>query len=141
VLSADAVRGLNANPERQALMFHKRQYVGTATSHAYAFMKFDAAQTTDGTVVLDFADWPNSCGACDDAIYQGVRFRWQSDHIEMVGTPPPSIKAARLDDVSQGSSGRFGENVARPHPPGVGPPPGSINAATYSPSRAPHECF
>jgi serine/threonine-protein kinase len=80
--------GASVSSLRQALMFHKGEYIGTATPHAYAFMKFNAAQTTDGTVVLDFAASRNSCGACDDATYQSVRFRWQGDHIEMVGTPP-----------------------------------------------------
>jgi hypothetical protein len=31
---------------------------------------------------------PGSCNACDDASYVAVKFRWNGDHVDIVGTPP-----------------------------------------------------
>lgn len=80
--------GASSSAPQMALMFHKGQYVGPATSAAYAYMRFNTEQTSDSTVVLDFAESEGSCGACPDKGYESIRFRWQSDHVEMVGTPP-----------------------------------------------------
>jgi LppP/LprE lipoprotein len=80
--------GASSSAPQVALMFHKGRYVGTATPAPYAYMQFNAEQTTDTTVVLDFAESAGSCGACTDKGYESIRFRWQGDHIEMVGIPP-----------------------------------------------------
>jgi hypothetical protein len=80
--------GASSSAPQMALMFHKGQYVGTATPAPYAYMRLNAQQTTDTTVVLDFAESAGSCGACPDKGYESIRFRWQGDHIEMVGSPP-----------------------------------------------------
>jgi hypothetical protein len=80
--------GASSGAPQMALMFHKGQYVGPATAAAYAYMRFNAEQTTDTTVVLDFAESAGSCSACPDKGYESIRFRWQTDHIEMVGIPP-----------------------------------------------------
>lgn len=80
--------GASSGAPQMALMFHKGEYVSTATPAAYAYMRFNAEQTTDATVVLDFAMSAGSCNACSDKSYESIRFRWQGDHIEMVGVPP-----------------------------------------------------
>ncbi len=80
--------GASSSAPQMALMFHKGRYVSPATPAAYAYMRFNAEQTTDTTVVLDFAESAGSCSACADKGYESIRFRWQTDHIEMVGTPP-----------------------------------------------------
>lgn len=80
--------GASGSSPRHALMFHKGQYVGTATPDPYSFLRLDTDQSTDSTVVLDFRSSPASCNACDDAGAMAVRFRWNADHIDMIGTPP-----------------------------------------------------
>lgn len=80
--------GSSASTPIHALMFHKGQYIETATPDPYAFMSLNSTESTDTTVVLDFRYSPASCAACDDGGVMPVRFRWSIDHIDMVGRPP-----------------------------------------------------
>lgn len=75
-----------------ALLFHDGQYIGTATPQPYAYMKLNAEQSTSSTVVLDFRLTAGSCGACDDASYIPIKFRWTGDKVEMVGRPPDTYR-------------------------------------------------
>ena len=73
----------------QALMFHRGQYLGTATLKAYGFTSLNVARSTDSTVVLDYKT-PGECNACAPAAVTSVRYQWQGDHVEMLDPPPPS---------------------------------------------------
>lgn len=42
---------------------------------------------TDDTVVLKYGV-PVTCNACPDMKFTIVRFQWQGDDVEMLGTPP-----------------------------------------------------
>lgn len=75
-----------------ALLFHDGQYIGTATPEPYAYMTLNAEQSTSSTVVLDFRLTAGSCGACDDASYIPIKFRWTGDRVEMVGRPPDTYR-------------------------------------------------
>ena len=75
-----------------ALLFHDGQYIGTATPEPYAYMKLNAEQSTSSTVVLDFRLTAGSCGACDDASYVPIKFRWTGDRVEVVGRPPDAYR-------------------------------------------------
>jgi LppP/LprE lipoprotein len=87
VALASVERGTGSSPW-QALLFHKGQYVGTATSKPYAFTSLNTAQTTDDTVVLDYKDGRNVCTACPGPITT-VRYQWQGDHVAMLDPAPP----------------------------------------------------
>lgn len=65
----------------------KGNYVGTATSRAYAFTTVNTAQTTDDTVVRNYKDGRNVCTACPGPI-TSVRYQWQGDHVAMLDPPP-----------------------------------------------------
>lgn len=69
------------------LLFYKGSYIGPATPQARSLVYLDEALTTDDTVVLKYATG-GSCMACPDRTFTIVRFRWQGDHVEMIGTPP-----------------------------------------------------
>jgi serine/threonine-protein kinase len=73
---------------RQALMFHRGQYIGPATVVPYGFISFNATATTDNQVVLNFRATEGSCGACNDAVEVPVRFRWMDGRMAMLDTPP-----------------------------------------------------
>ncbi|WP_069407976.1 protein kinase domain-containing protein [Mycolicibacterium holsaticum] len=70
------------------LLFHKGSYVGPATPEPRSFTSLDP-NTTDDTVVLKYGT-PGSCNACPDMTFTVVQFKWQVDHVEMIGTPPES---------------------------------------------------
>ena len=82
------VEGATGSSARQALLFHKGDYVGTGTSKAYAFTSLNTAQTTDDTVVLNYKDGRNVCTACPGPI-TSVRYQWQGDHVAMLDPAPP----------------------------------------------------
>ena len=85
--------GAAGSAPEQTLLFHKGQYIGTATKNAYAYIRLNKQQTTDSTVVLNFRETAGTCGACDDADYVPIKFRWTGDKVEMVGTPPDKYRA------------------------------------------------
>ncbi len=70
-----------------ALIFHNGSYVGTATAVARGYTSFNASQTTDDTVVLDYRHG-QSCGACQDGVVTSVRYRWDGDHVTMLDPLP-----------------------------------------------------
>lgn len=70
------------------LLFHKGSYVGPATPGPISFTSLDP-NTTDDTVVLKYGT-PGSCNGCPDMTFTIVQFKWQVDHVEMIGTPPKS---------------------------------------------------
>ncbi|MGB8405313.1 MAG: LppP/LprE family lipoprotein [Mycobacterium sp.] len=84
-----SVQGATASSPDTALMFHKGEYLGTATSEAYGFTFFNSARTTDDTVVLDYKT-PGVCDACAPAAVNSVRYQWQGDHVVMLDPAPPS---------------------------------------------------
>jgi hypothetical protein len=84
-----SVQGGTASSPDTALMFHDGQYLGTATSKAYGFTFFNAARSTDDTVVLDYHT-PGACDACAPAAVNSVRYQWQGDHVVMLDPAPPS---------------------------------------------------
>lgn len=84
-----SVQGATASSPDTALMFHDGEYLGTATSEAYGFTFFNAARTTDDTVVLDYRT-PGACDACAPAAVNSVRYRWQGDNVVMLDPAPPS---------------------------------------------------
>ncbi|WP_225731151.1 MULTISPECIES: LppP/LprE family lipoprotein [unclassified Nocardia] len=79
-------KATGSSPEH-ALLFHKGEYIGTATPKAYGFTAFDPEHTTDETVGLTYKT-PGSCDACPDGTYTHVQFRWDGTHVQMIGAPP-----------------------------------------------------
>jgi hypothetical protein len=84
-----SVEGATGSSPITALMFHRGEYLGTATYEAYGFTSLNAARTTDDTVVLNYKT-PGACNACPPAGITSVRYRWQRDHVEMLDPAPLS---------------------------------------------------
>lgn len=80
------IEGATGSSPEQALLFHRGEYVGTATPEAHGFTTL-AAATTDDTVVLDYKT-PGSCNACPDATHTQVGFHWDGQRVVVNGTPP-----------------------------------------------------
>lgn len=76
-----------------ALMFHKGQYIGTATADPYAYLHINKEATTGTTVVLNFRYGSGDYGASDSATYLPILLRWNGVCVEMVGTPPDDYRA------------------------------------------------
>jgi serine/threonine protein kinase, bacterial len=85
--SVSASRKGQGSTPTAVLLFYKGSFVGTATPQAHSFTTLDTALTTDDTVVLKYGV-PVTCNACPDMEFTIVRFQWQGDHVEMLGTPP-----------------------------------------------------
>ncbi|MEB3903808.1 LppP/LprE family lipoprotein [Mycobacterium ulcerans] len=83
VTVVDATR---SSPD-EALMFHRGQFVGTATPEAYPFTQLEASASTDDLVVLTYRS-RQSCDACEDGALTVVGFQWQGDHVQMLDPPP-----------------------------------------------------
>ncbi|MDC8973046.1 LppP/LprE family lipoprotein [Mycobacterium marinum] len=83
VTVVDATR---SSPD-EALMFHRGQFVGTATPEAYPFTQLEAPASTDDLVVLTYRS-RQSCDACEDGVLTVVGFQWQGDHVQMLDPPP-----------------------------------------------------
>mgnify|MGYP002147247600 CR=1 FL=1 len=64
--------GAAGSAPEQTLLFHKGQYLGTATKNAYAYIRLNKQQTTDSTVVLNFRETAGTCGACDSHVWRGA---------------------------------------------------------------------
>ncbi len=84
------IQGSTGSSPVTALMFHKGTYVGTATPKPRGFVEFDAAKTTDDTVVLDFKV-PGACNACTPQSVTSVRYQWQDGHLVTLDPPPPPL--------------------------------------------------
>lgn len=85
--AAIAVVGGSGSTPVHWLLFHRGSYVGPATPKATSLVYLDESLTTDDTVVLKYGSG-GSCMACPDRTFTIVRFQWQGDHVEMIGTPP-----------------------------------------------------
>ncbi|RDI51082.1 LppP/LprE family lipoprotein [Nocardia mexicana] len=81
------IEGATGSSPQHALLFHRGEYIGTATAEAYGFTTLAAAASTDDTVVLDYKT-PGSCNACDDGTHTQVGFHWDGRRVVMNGTPP-----------------------------------------------------
>lgn len=81
------IAGSTASSPDHALMFHKGEYLGTATSEAHGFTRLDEAATTDDTVGLTYMT-PGTCNACNDGTYTPVSFHWDGSSVQMIGQPP-----------------------------------------------------
>jgi hypothetical protein len=82
------VEGATGSSPEQALMFHRGNYLGTATLYAYPFTSIDRSSSTDDTVVLRYKDYQAAaCTACPAPI-TSVRYQWQGDRVVMVDPPP-----------------------------------------------------
>jgi LppP/LprE lipoprotein len=81
------VRDGTASAPDQALMFHRGEFVGTATPKAYPFTKLENPASTGDTVVLTYRT-DQSCNSCDDGTLTIVGYAWQGDHVLMLDTPP-----------------------------------------------------
>jgi hypothetical protein len=75
-----------------ALMFHRGEFVGTATPKAYPFTKLLVSASTDDIVVLTYRT-DQSCDSCDDGTLTTVGFQWQGDHVLMLDSPPDLVDA------------------------------------------------
>jgi hypothetical protein len=82
------IDGARPNSPVQALMFHRGQYLSTATYKAYPYTTLDTAGSTGDTVVLDYKT-PAVCDGCDSEV-TSVRYQWQGDHMAMLD-PGPSL--------------------------------------------------
>lgn len=82
------------------MMFHRGEYLGTATLEPRGFTRFDDQRTTDDTVVLDY-DTPGECTACAPAATDPVRFQWQGDHVVMLDPMPTQ------GEENQSTSGKY----------------------------------
>ncbi|MFF0454173.1 LppP/LprE family lipoprotein [Nocardia africana] len=81
------VQGATASSPEHALLFHRGDYVGTATPKAQAFTTIDTAAGTDDTVVLTYKT-PGSCNACPDGTETTVSFHWNGSGVDTQGRPP-----------------------------------------------------
>ncbi|PPJ26965.1 hypothetical protein C5E45_22330 [Nocardia nova] len=81
------IQGATASSPEHALLFHKGDYVGTATPKAQAFTTIDTGADTDDTVVLTYKT-PGSCNACPDGSSTTVSFHWNGSGVDMRGRPP-----------------------------------------------------
>ncbi|BBX94764.1 LppP/LprE family lipoprotein [Mycobacterium lacus] len=81
------VQGATASAPDQALMFHRGEFVGTATPKAYPFTKLENPASTDDIVVLTYRT-DQSCDACEDGTLTVVGYEWQGDHVLMLDEPP-----------------------------------------------------
>jgi LppP/LprE lipoprotein len=81
------VQDATASAPDQALMFHRGEFVGTATPKAYPFTKLENPASTDDTVVLTYRT-DQSCNSCEDGTLTIVGYAWQGDHVLTLDTPP-----------------------------------------------------
>lgn len=71
-----------------AFLFHRGEYVGTATQKAYKWTTLNADRSTGDTVVLDY----RHVGDEDLGLVAGatsVRYQWQGDHLTTLDPLPP----------------------------------------------------
>jgi hypothetical protein len=84
------VQGATGSSPDMALMFHRGEFVGTATPKAYAFTKLLVPASTDDIVVLTYRT-DQSCDSCEDGTLTTVGFQWQGDHVLMLDSPPDVV--------------------------------------------------
>ncbi|MEV5833354.1 LppP/LprE family lipoprotein [Nocardia sp. NPDC052112] len=81
------VEGATGSSPNQVLLFHKGEFVGTATRESFGFTSLDPGRTTDDTVAVTYKT-PGSCNACSDGTLTPVQFHWNGKQVQTVGTPP-----------------------------------------------------
>ncbi|QUR69052.1 LppP/LprE family lipoprotein [Mycobacterium spongiae] len=79
----------NSSPD-QALMFHRGEFVGTATPAAYPFTDLVGPASTDDIVVLTYRTL-QSCDTCEDGTLTIVGFQWRGDHVRTLD-PLPELR-------------------------------------------------
>lgn len=89
-LSAVLVTTEKATPNSPVLafLFHRGQYVGTATQKAYKWTTLNAERSTGDTVVLEYAHKGDEALGLTDGV-TSVRFQWRGDHMETLDPLPP----------------------------------------------------
>jgi hypothetical protein len=81
------VQGATGSSPEQVLLFHKGEFVGTATRDSHGFTALDPGRTTDDTVGVTYKT-PGSCNACPDGTITPVQFHWDGKQVKTIGTPP-----------------------------------------------------
>ena len=81
------VEGATGSSPNQVLLFHKGEFVGTATHESLGFTSLDPGRTTDDTVGVTYKS-PGSCNACPDGTLTPVQFHWDGKQVQTIGTPP-----------------------------------------------------
>ncbi|WP_433678931.1 LppP/LprE family lipoprotein [Nocardia sp. CA-119907] len=81
------VRGATGSSPEQVLLFHRGNFVGTATRDSHGFTALDPGRTTDDTVGVTYKA-PGSCNACPDGTITPVQFHWDGKQVQTIGTPP-----------------------------------------------------
>jgi LppP/LprE lipoprotein len=89
-LSAVLVTWQKATPNTPVLafLFHRGEYVGTATQKAYKWTTLNADRSTPDTVVLDYKRAGETALGITEGV-TSVRYQWQGDHLTMLDPPPP----------------------------------------------------
>ncbi|MEV2226516.1 LppP/LprE family lipoprotein [Nocardia vinacea] len=82
-----AVEGATGSSPNHVLLFHKGEFVGTATHESLGFTSLDPGRTTDDTVGVTYKT-PGSCNACPDGTLTPVQFHWDGKQVQTIGTPP-----------------------------------------------------
>ena len=85
VLTADT----KPNSPRQALLFHRGTFIGTATSNSRPYTSLDSAASTKDKLVIVFTSG-KTCAVCDDGIKTPVRYQWNGVTVVMVDPIPPN---------------------------------------------------
>lgn len=84
------VRDATRSAPNLALLFHRGDFVGTATPNAYSFTELDAPASNGNTVVLTYRTG-QSCDSCPDGTLTTVGYQWRDDKVHMLDTPPVSL--------------------------------------------------
>ncbi|OBK14001.1 LppP/LprE family lipoprotein [Mycobacterium asiaticum] len=84
------VRDATRSAPDLALLFHRGDFVGTATPNAYSFTELEAPASNGKTVVLTYRTG-QSCDSCPDGTLTTVGYQWRDDKVQMLDTPPVSL--------------------------------------------------
>ncbi len=89
-LSAVVVTIDNPRPTspRQAFLFHRGNFVGTATTHSRPYTTLDMAASTKDMAVLVFTSG-RTCPTCNDGTSIPVRYKWNGVTVVMMDPIPP----------------------------------------------------
>lgn len=89
-LSAVLVTTEKATPNSPVLafLFHRGEFVGTATQKAYKWTTLNVERSTPDTVVLDYRRSGDEALGIVAGI-TSVRFQWQGDHLTVLDPLPP----------------------------------------------------
>jgi pimeloyl-ACP methyl ester carboxylesterase len=103
------IEGATGGSPMTVLLFHKGQYVGTATSEAYAKSYVDTDESTDDTVVVSYTydrPWDRSSAEASGLAY--VHYRWDGQRVQMLDElPPDMLDPPRYAEISLEGFGPF----------------------------------